>query len=71
LFDESQKDVFRIDLVVTVALDDLGGSLGSLLRSFGKAIKSHHIEVPPPGDTPAGQTVQIITKASRRNISTT
>ncbi len=42
LLDQRQQDVLGIDLVVPVALDDLGGTLGGLLGSFGKAVKSHH-----------------------------
>jgi hypothetical protein len=34
--------VFGIDLVMAVALDDLGSALGGLLCSLGKTVKSHH-----------------------------
>jgi hypothetical protein len=46
LFDERQKDVFGVYLVVSIALDDLSGALGGLLRSFGKSVKSHHSKCP-------------------------
>ena len=39
-----QQDVFGIDLVVAVALDDLRSALGGFLCSFGKSVKSHHRE---------------------------
>ena len=42
LFDQRQQDVFGVYLVVAVALDDLSGTLGGLLRSLGKSVKSHH-----------------------------
>ncbi len=42
LFDKCQQDVFRIDLVMAVALDDLRSALCGLLCSFCKSVKSHH-----------------------------
>ncbi len=42
LFDQRQQDVFGIDLVVPVALDDLRGALGGFLCSLCKSVKSHH-----------------------------
>ncbi len=44
LFDQRQQDVFGIDLVVAVALDDLRSALGGFLCSFCKSVKSHHRE---------------------------
>ncbi len=43
LFDQRQQDVFSIDLVVTIPLNDLCRPLGSFLCSFSKSIKSHHM----------------------------
>jgi len=38
--------MFGIDLVVTVTLDDLSGTLCGLLGAFGKTVKSHHKKNP-------------------------
>ena len=43
LFDESKKDMLRINLVVTVSLNDLSGAGSHILRPLRKLIKSHHI----------------------------
>jgi len=43
-FDQRQQDVFSVNLVVAVALDDLRGALGGFLGSLGKSVKSHHRE---------------------------
>jgi len=42
LFNQCQEHMFGINLVMPVALDDLGSTLGSFLGSFSKTIKSHH-----------------------------
>jgi len=42
LLDERQKDMLSIDLIMSVTLDDLGGSLSCLLGTFCESIKSHH-----------------------------
>jgi hypothetical protein len=42
LLDERQQDVFGVNLVVPVALDDLRSALSSLLRPLGKTVESHH-----------------------------
>ena len=44
LFDQRQQNMLGIDLIVTVALDDLCSTLGGFLCSFGKSVKSHHRE---------------------------
>ncbi len=42
LLDQRQQDVLGVNLVVSVALDDLRGALGSFLSALGKAVESHH-----------------------------
>ena len=42
LFDQRQQHMFGIDLIMPIALDNLGCSLGSFLSSLCKSIKSHH-----------------------------
>jgi hypothetical protein len=47
LLDERQEDVFGINLVVPVALNDLSRTLRSFLGTFSETIKSHHNIVNP------------------------
>jgi GNAT superfamily N-acetyltransferase len=47
LFDQCQQDVLGIDLVMTVALDDLSSPLSGFLGALGKTIKSHHMHGMP------------------------
>ena len=42
LFNQRQQDMLGVNLVVTVALDNLCRTLGGFLRSLGKSVKSHH-----------------------------
>src|SRR5207302_533194 len=37
-----QQDVFSINLVMSIALQDFIGSRGCILRTLGETIKSHH-----------------------------
>jgi hypothetical protein len=46
LLNKGQQDMLGIDLVVAVALNNLGGPLSGFLSPFCKAIKSHHEYLP-------------------------
>jgi uncharacterized protein len=45
LLDQRQQDMLGIDLVMTIALDDLSRALGGFLGALSKTIKSHHMNV--------------------------
>ena len=49
LFDQRQKDMFCINLIMAVTLDNFCRALGGLLGTFGKSVKSHHRLKPPQG----------------------
>ena len=42
LLDQRQQNMFSVNLVMSIALDNFGSSLSGFLCPLGKAIKSHH-----------------------------